>query len=514
MEIPNTGEAVHKINLLPEHVIDQIKAGEVIDSTAGLLKELLENSIDAGATRIEIHLINNGLDFLSFKDNGHGMDFDDLPWAFARHATSKISKFEDLYHLHSYGFRGEALASLASVAKVSCTTTNSQMSSSRIVIEGGHTHVHEKLSYSQSQSGTELVIKDLFFNTPVRLKFLSHQKSEKNKIKKMIQNSILSQPQVEFHIKWDDKDKKVISPSTSLKERFLNLYNEKSDENLIEREQSFEDMRLHFYFIESEKSSALQQIYVNSRPIEDEKLRNTLNFFINETYQSKKFPWILWLELPSYKVDFNVHPKKTQVKFFQDSLVRSFMSQSVKKALSKATQPKHQGNFMGSPEQHPSFCSPSSLSSEDKIQTQYNRVIFQWNNTQFLIQHENKLYGTTSKTLIETLLTLNSQHSSAIIPLLISEPLQIPTSAVEKLQSFGFELSSIDNQGDYTLRSYPEIFSDLPLKILLEKLAVNELHQVPLPESSVDKILSKFEFNTFVENNAFHEINPNEIFYS
>src|SRR5690606_20516799 len=115
-----------KIDLLPEHLIDQIKAGEVIERPGNLIKEILENAVDAGSTRLELHLKSNGLDLISLKDNGHGISKNDLPLAFARHATSKISRFEDLYQLRSFGFRGEALASIAAICRLQCITKTDQ----------------------------------------------------------------------------------------------------------------------------------------------------------------------------------------------------------------------------------------------------------------------------------------------------------------------------------------------------------------------------------------------------
>ena len=130
-----------KIHLLPEHIIDQIKAGEVIERPSTLLKEMLENSIDAESTEISVHLRDNGLELINIQDNGNGIDSEDLPLAFCRHATSKIKRFEDIYHLHSYGFRGEALASIASIAKVRCESKTSGTTGS-ILIEGGETKSH------------------------------------------------------------------------------------------------------------------------------------------------------------------------------------------------------------------------------------------------------------------------------------------------------------------------------------------------------------------------------------
>ena len=202
-----------KYKTTSEHLIDQIKAGEVVERPASLLKELIENSIDAGSTKIDIHIIDNGMELIFVKDNGKGMSFDDLPLAFHRHATSKIQKFEDLYQLHSFGFRGEALASIASTARVTCISSpNDGRKSGRIVIHGGE---QKSLTESEeSQHGTSFYIKDLFFNTPARLKFIRSANSERVALKRIINSFILANPSVTFSVKWDNKEKSFF-PSVS-----------------------------------------------------------------------------------------------------------------------------------------------------------------------------------------------------------------------------------------------------------------------------------------------------------
>ncbi len=197
------------IELLPAHIIDQIKAGEVLERPAALLKELIENSIDAGSSEIHIQIIDNGLTLLSIEDNGCGMNFDNLPKAFLRHATSKLKNFEDLYQLQTFGFRGEALASVASSARVTCISQPENLTESggKIIINGGH---QELLTpQKQGQKGTSLYIKDLFFNTPVRLKFIKSKTSEKAHLKKMIYSFIFSHPEIIFSVKFDDKEKEI-----------------------------------------------------------------------------------------------------------------------------------------------------------------------------------------------------------------------------------------------------------------------------------------------------------------
>jgi DNA mismatch repair protein MutL len=187
-----------KIDILPEHIIDQIKAGEVLERPASLVKELIENSLDAKASEINIHLVENGMSLLSIEDNGQGMSFENLPYAFLRHATSKLKTFEDLFKLYSFGFRGEALASVAASARVTCTSQPEDLSiqGGKIVIHGGATEylIPQKLT----SHGTSIYIKDLFYNTPARLKFVKSKTSEKAAIKKIIYSFVVAHPTSNF----------------------------------------------------------------------------------------------------------------------------------------------------------------------------------------------------------------------------------------------------------------------------------------------------------------------------
>ena len=203
------------IQILPEHVVNQIKAGEVIERPSNIIKELLENALDAGATQIDLHIVDEGLSLISIKDNGKGMNFDDLPLAFKRHATSKLTKFDQLYSLDSFGFRGEALASIASVSQISCQTMNTLGRASSIELVAGEVSHHLDLENKASQ-GTDLFIKNLFFNTPVRLRFSQSKKSEKRQIEKTIRAFLLSHPQIQITVKWDDNDKLIFKPSSLL----------------------------------------------------------------------------------------------------------------------------------------------------------------------------------------------------------------------------------------------------------------------------------------------------------
>lgn len=240
-----------KINLLPEHIIDQIKAGEVIERPSTLIKEIIENSIDAGSKNIELQLINNGMDLISLIDDGHGISKPELPLAFCRHATSKIERFEDLYTLYSYGFRGEALASIASISRINCESTDKDGNSSLIKIEGGQIITHTDLGDMGLPSGTKLFIKDLFYNTPVRMKFLQSKTSERNHLRKIINSFLLIQPNIRFSIKWDEQEKENYPIESELEKRIQRvIFKKNQNQKMISFSQDYDGISVRGFVSE------------------------------------------------------------------------------------------------------------------------------------------------------------------------------------------------------------------------------------------------------------------------
>lgn len=321
------------IQLLPEHLIDQIKAGEVIERPSVLIKELLENAIDAKATQIDIHLIEAGLELIQIQDNGIGIPFDELPLAFSRHATSKIMRFDDLYSLHSYGFRGEALASIAAVAKLSCSSCPAEHPDrgGLITFEGGIQTSH--VPYSAPTQGTSFFIRDLFFNTPARLKFLKSQTSEKNALKKMLQAFVLSHPEIQFSIKWDDKAKKIypqVAPER-WEERLEQVLGER---DLFHVSKEYEGHQFEAFFSRtSAKTSAsrTQCLFVNGRLFYDKSLHQMILRAAEALWPPGEVGhYLVFLRVPVDHLDVNVHPNKTQIKFYKASLIYSLISGSIK----------------------------------------------------------------------------------------------------------------------------------------------------------------------------------------
>ncbi|RPJ75973.1 MAG: hypothetical protein EHM20_08125, partial [Alphaproteobacteria bacterium] len=275
-----------KIEILPEHIIDQIKAGEVLERPASLIKELIENSLDAGATEINIHLVENGLDLLSIEDNGHGMSFETLPFAFLRHATSKLKNFEDLYRLQSFGFRGEALASVAASARLSCTTqpSNLDQRGGKIIIHGGAQEL--LIPHQSSTHGTSLYIKDLFYNTPARLKFIKSKVSEKSALRKMLYAFVLSNPQTMFSIKWDEKEREIFKAiptpaenSKRVEQVFFTKLSKGSESAVWFSSEEYEDYKVEVYFTPGTYTTPQfrhHYLFANNRFFQDKSLHQSV----------------------------------------------------------------------------------------------------------------------------------------------------------------------------------------------------------------------------------------------
>lgn len=353
----------HSIKLLPEFLIDQIKAGEIIERPAHLVKEVIENSLDAQATKIEIHMIQNGLEQITIQDNGKGIPFQDLPYAFCRHATSKIAKFQDLYNLGSFGFRGEALASIAAVAQVTCVSRcsngpeDADSSGGQISLSGGQ--IQDHIKQKDLPYGTLLMIKDLFFNTPVRLNFIKSQTAEKNSLLRILNAFLISHPQIEFHLKWDQAEKNIFR-STDRLQRFTQVLsaNRWKQDDFCFIEKKYEDYQITGFYSKFSKKSGQaknQYLFVNKRLIQDQVLRQIILSTLENCWPpGTSGAYLFDLDIPKNQVDVNVHPNKTFVKFAQPSIIHSLAHTSLKESISSQTSPpdKYSHEFKNYDEAH------------------------------------------------------------------------------------------------------------------------------------------------------------------
>lgn len=485
-----------KIDLLPEHLIDQIKAGEVIERPGSLIKEILENAIDAGATKLELQIKNNGLDLISLKDNGHGMSFNDLPLAFSRHATSKITRFEDLYHLRSFGFRGEALASIAAISRLQCHSFTTS-GGSEIKIEGGQTIYHGKKQIEHGQ-GTELVIQDLFFNTPARLKFIQSQQAEKQFLKKTVFAFILSNPQIEFHLKFDDEEKEIFNPCTDLKSRIEEIV-PKSKGLLLHSERFYENNELELYLIPSYLKTPIkwQYIFINGRFVLDKQLHKVLTNAVQASFGEEDFHYIAFFNLPLDHIDVNVHPSKTLIKCLETSKMISLLSSTVKEMATNRknsaqtatpTRSENPTSFFPSLESSPTLLQERHAYNMEGLFSPHNlpqeKTDFLWVGNFFIKQNNQKWLAVNCRKLLENYILIKLQNTSSTIPLLVSEPFSaksIKKEIILKLQNAGLELEYLGAE-TLVLRGIPDWMNGFPLKEIVATL----LQEKDLSEISIN----------------------------
>ncbi len=499
-----------RIDILPEHLIDQIKAGEVIERPGNLIKEILENAVDAGSTKIELTLKNNGLDLISLKDNGHGMRFDDLPLAFSRHATSKISRFEDLYRLRSFGFRGEALASIASIAKIQCQSFIKDISEgSEIRIEGGLTTFHGKRK-SSTEHGTELVIQDLFFNTPARLKFIQSQQSEKQFIKRVVFAFILSHPEIEFHIKFEDDEKNIFPVFPTLKERLENLV-PKCKGHILYAERFYENCELELYLIPGQIKTPVkwQNVFINNRYVLDKQLHRVLSNALLSHLGNDDYHYLAFINLPPDSIDVNVHPNKTIIKFLEASKLLSLLTSTVKELQAPKIMPS-------SPAIHESEHEPQIPNTLLQERHAYNmeglfsphhlpdrKEGFFWIGPFFI---KNDLAVSALK-LLEHYTLIKLENPSPTIPLMVSEPFAakgVAQGTLDKLFQSGMEIEYLGSE-TLVVRSIPEWMNGFPLRDVVECLLHEksfcdiQINPFDWSETTWNDMISSFDLNILLQ---------------
>ena len=322
------------IKQLDDKVINQIAAGEVVEGPSAALKEILENSLDAGALAVTVATETGGKNLIRVTDDGIGMSNEDLLMAFKRHSTSKIISNEDLLSVSTLGFRGEALASIASVSRMeTISKAHGAAEGWKLVIEGAEEMAIEPAGCSE---GTSISIRDLFYNTPARKKFLKSDKREGDKCFAVFRGLAISKPQVEWKYFQDGK-LKIHLPPADVQTRITDLMGKRYTEGLEKVDFSEGGYSLTGFVSDkahTRRTREYQFIYLNGRKITDRKL----SFFISSAYEkmvgSGEFPsYFLFLEMDPFKVDVNVHPAKTEVRFQREYEVFSFVKRAVRRAL-------------------------------------------------------------------------------------------------------------------------------------------------------------------------------------
>jgi DNA mismatch repair protein MutL len=328
-----------KIRVLSDHVANQIAAGEVVERPASVAKELVENSIDAGALRVEVDVEAGGRRLLRVSDDGSGMTRDDAVLAFERHATSKITSAEDLTRVSTLGFRGEALASIASVARVELITQQEgETEGTRVLIEGGRMR---DVTPAARPKGTTISVRDLFFNIPARRKFLRSEATESFHLTNLVTHYALAHPEISFALTNNGREVLRTSVAENLRERAYQIFGAEFLENLLEVEGGREaTARVRGYVSaprERRTTRDAQYLFVNGRYVRDRLVARALSEGYRSVLPQGAFPAaLLFLEVEPEEVDVNVHPAKTEVRFRRASAVAEAVRESVRASLASA----------------------------------------------------------------------------------------------------------------------------------------------------------------------------------
>jgi DNA mismatch repair protein MutL len=322
------------IRVLPENVINKIAAGEVIDRPSSVVKELVENSIDAQADRITVHLKDGGKTLIQVIDNGVGMAEEDAIMSFQRHATSKIRTFRDIERIHSLGFRGEALASIAAVSRVELSTIlRGGIEGTSIHIDGG---VIRKLEKTGGNPGTSISVKNIFYNTPARRKFLKADHTEYRHTLSIMNRFTLAYPAIGFTLFHDGHEVFNLKPAP-LDVRIGDVLGKRTGENLIAIDDDNAVARLSGYIGNLDimrKSRNDQYLFVNQRYIVDRTLNFAVSSAFGDAIPKGAYPlYVIFLDIAPDRVDINVHPTKTEAKFLEQQMLFTIMRGAVKRAL-------------------------------------------------------------------------------------------------------------------------------------------------------------------------------------
>lgn len=332
------------IRRLPETLINQIAAGEVIERPAAAIKELVENAIDAGSSRIEVFIRDGGASLMTISDNGIGMTADELALAVERHATSKLPD-DDLVHIASLGFRGEALPSIGAISRLSITSRprkNPQSDAHQILIEGGRKHPIAPASHAE---GTRIDVRDLFYATPARLKFLKSPRTETQNVKDVIERLAMAYPDIHFRLVSDDRESfNLPAAEGDLFERRLSrlrqVMGREFAENAIRVDAERDGIRLTGFAglpTLNRGTNQHQYLFVNGRPVKDRLMLGCVRGAYADFLSSDRHPMLcLFLDLSPDLVDVNVHPAKSEVRFQDSALIRGLIVGGLKHALANA----------------------------------------------------------------------------------------------------------------------------------------------------------------------------------
>ncbi|WP_434579117.1 DNA mismatch repair endonuclease MutL [Thermoanaerobacterium thermosaccharolyticum] len=329
---------MNKINLLDDELINKISAGEVVERPASIVKELVENSIDAGSNNITVEIMDGGIPYIKVSDDGCGMDEIDAVLAFGRHATSKIKSINDLFNIETLGFRGEALASIASISKVLLKTKEeNSLYGTLINVEGGKIIKKVKCGCPK---GCSIEVRDIFYNTPARRKFLKRPSTEAMYITDMVAKIALSRPDISFKYIKDKKIELQTSGNNSVSDVILRLYGDELYSSLVQSEYTNEYLNVKVFLCKPSYTKGnrnMQILFVNGRFVKNK----VYNVAIEEAYKTlipiNRYPVVItYINIDPRKIDVNVHPTKLEVKFSDEKEIFDSIYNTIKNALNKS----------------------------------------------------------------------------------------------------------------------------------------------------------------------------------
>lgn len=411
------------IQQLPDHLANQIAAGEVIQRPASAVKELLENAIDAGADDIQLIIKEAGKALIQVVDNGKGMSPMDARMSFERHATSKINKIEDLFAIHTMGFRGEALASIAAVAQVELKTKRPEDESGTwIVIEESKVQKQEPIAVPD---GTNIAIKNLFYNVPARRKFLKSDTTEYKNILDEFVRIALAYPQITFRL-YHNNTEQINLTSGNLKNRIKGLLdspNKAIEKRIIPIEENTEFVKIYGFIGKPEaakKTRGDQYFFVNNRFIKSPYLHHAVTKSYEGLIEKDAFPfYVIYFEINPSRVDVNVHPTKQEVKFEDDQMLYAYMQSAVKHALSKYNIAPSI-DFTLNPEIYNTEAVrlPQSEAKKEEIAKGYLHSTFSQQGNAHLIERSNALrdWKNQKEQIFDKLQGIENTNFSTVIP--------------------------------------------------------------------------------------------------
>lgn len=388
---------MNKIKILPDNLANQIAAGEVVERPASVIKELVENSLDAGAKRVQIDIELGGRRLMRVADDGCGMQRDDAILAFERHATSKIKTLEDLSKIETLGFRGEALASIASVAKVELITkTEETESATRVFLEGGRLI---DVKDAARPTGTTITVRDLFFNTPARRKFMRSEATENYHLTNIVTHYALAHPEIAFTLTNNGREVFRLAPAKDLRERAFQIFGANMIESLLPVSGGREFIAQISGFISAPRERRTtrdsQYFFINGRFVKDKIISGGLLEGFRSVLPHGVYPVaFLFLEIPVEEVDVNVHPAKTEVRFRRAEAVKDVIAEAIRLSLKNAgiLAPETPASAGGQVLSEPPALAGGLKSTEDKTSEQ-GRIEFQISDN----ETRNVLFNETTK---------------------------------------------------------------------------------------------------------------------